>query len=105
MCEESANILAQNLFRDPGFTHTVEMNNLVPDTRYSYRVGNDQIGWSEEYQFQSAPSTPRTVRFVGFGDQSCGEAGHNTSYYVKKEIEENGSEFTLHFGDLGYALG
>ena len=39
MCEEPANQVAQNLFRDPGFTHTVEMINLEPDTRYSYTVG------------------------------------------------------------------
>ena len=73
--------------------------------RYVYRVGNDEHGWSDEHNFQSAPNTPRTVRFVGFGDQSIEQGGKNTSYYVKKEVEENGSEFTLHFGDLGYALG
>ena len=39
MCEEPANQVAQNLFRDPGFTHTVEMINLEPNTRYSYMVG------------------------------------------------------------------
>ena len=105
LCEESANQVAQNLFRDPGFTHTIEMDELVPDTRYAYRVGNDEHGWSDEHNFQSAPNVPRTVRFVGFGDQSFSQAGKNTSYYVKKEIDENGSEFTLHFGDLGYALG
>ena len=59
LCEESANQVAQNLFRDPGFTHTVEMYNLAPDTRYAYRVGNDEHGWSDEYQFQSAPDQPR----------------------------------------------
>ena len=75
--------MAQNLFRDPGFTHTVEMYNLDPDTRYAYRVGNDEHGWSDEYNFQSAPSGSRTVRFVGFGDQSFSQAGQNTSYYVR----------------------
>ena len=105
MCEDSANQVAQNLFRDPGFTHTVEMDNLIPDTNYSYRVGNDDHGWSEVFTFKSAPVTPRAVRFVAFGDQSIGEAAKNTSYYVKKEVAENGAEFTLHFGDLGYALG
>ena len=105
LCEEPANQLAQNLFRDPGFTHTVEMYDLIPDSRYAYRVGNDEDGWSDEYHFQSAPSEPRTVRFVVFGDQDIGQAGKNTSYYVKKEVEENGSEFTLHIGDLGYAEG
>ena len=39
MCEEPANQVAQNLFRDAGVTHTVEMINLEPDTRYSYMVG------------------------------------------------------------------
>ena len=105
LCEDSANQVAQNLFRDPGFTHTIQMDELIPDMRYSYRVGNDEHGWSNAINFQAAPDTRRTVRFVGFGDQSFSRAGQNTSYYVKKEIEENGSEFTLHFGDLGYALG
>ena len=38
MCEEPANQVAQNLYRNPGFTHTVEMVNLEPDTRYTYMV-------------------------------------------------------------------
>ena len=105
MCEESANQVAQNLFRNPGFTHTTEMDELIPDTSYSYQVGNAEHGWSDIFKFQSAPDHTRTVRFVGFGDQDISKAGKNTSYYVKKEVEENGSEFTLHFGDLGYALG
>ena len=102
MCEDPANQVAQNLFRDPGFTHTVEMDKLTPDTSYSYRVGNKE-GWSDIFTFQSAPDITRTVSFVAFGDQDIEEAAKTTSYYVKKEIEENGSEFILHFGDLGYA--
>jgi len=105
LCEESANQVAQNLFRDPGFTHTVHMDKLVPDTEYSYQVGNDQHGWSKVFNFRSAPDHPRATRFVAFGDQDITEAGKNTSYYVLKELNEKRSEFTLHFGDLGYGLG
>merc|ERR1712038_567390 len=74
ICEEAANIEAQNLFRDPGFTHTVEMNNLEPDTRYYYQVGNDEHGWSDIYTFRSAPNHSRSVRFVAFGDEDITEA-------------------------------
>merc|ERR1719400_1901079 len=105
MCEEPANQVAQNLFRDAGVTHTVEMINLEPDTRYSYMVGNDEYGWSKVFNFKSAPDYQKNVRFVAFGDQEIHESSHNTSYYIKKEVEENGSEFTVHFGDLGYAEG
>ena len=105
MCEEPANQVAQNLFRNPGFTHTIEMINLEPDTRYSYLVGNDEDGWSKIFNFKSAPDYPKNVRFVAFGDQEIQESSQNTSYFVKKEVEENGSEFTIHFGDLGYAEG
>ena len=105
MCEEPANQVAQNLFRDAGVTHTVEIINLEPNTRYSYMVGNNEHGWSKVFNFKSAPDYPKNVRFVAFGDQEIHESSHNTSYFVKKEVEENGSEFTIHFGDLGYAEG
>ena len=79
------------------------MTNLEPDTKYSYKVGNDEHGWSNAFDFKSAPNTPQTVNFVAFGDQDISQAAHNTSFFVKKEVEENDSAFTLHFGDLGYA--
>ena len=68
MCEEPSNQVAQNLFRDPGFTHTVEMVYVVPDRRYFYCVGSDEHEWSKVFSFQSAPDYSRTVRFVVFGD-------------------------------------
>ena len=103
--EKWANAIGQQWFRDPGFTHTVEMVDLLPDNRYSYRVGNDQHGWSEVFSFMSAPNSQKPIRFLAFGDADIEEAAKNTSYFVKKEIDENGSAFTLHFGDLGYADG
>merc|ERR1712241_1422528 len=80
MCEEPANILAQNLFRNPGFTHTIEMIDLEPDTKYFYKVGNGEIGQSDVFSFQSAPNYPRDIRFVAFGDQDISQAAHNTSF-------------------------
>ena len=103
--EKWANVVGQQWFRDPGFTHTVEMVDLLPDNGYSYRVGNDEHGWSDVFSFQSAPNSQGPVSFVAFGDADIEEAAKNTSYYVKKEIDEKGSAFTLHFGDLGYADG
>ena len=91
-------------FKISGFTHTLEMSDLEPDTKYHYQVGNEEHGWSDVFNFKSAPNNPRSVRFVAFGDQDISQAAYNTSFYVRKEIEENDSEFTLHFGDLGYAM-
>jgi hypothetical protein len=104
---QSAHVHSQTHFIDPGYTHSVPLTGLTPDTRYFYQVGNDETGFSRVLTFRTAPvpGPGSPVRFVAFGDQDLGEAAHNTSLGVEREILENDSRFTLHFGDLGYALG
>ena len=92
-------------FRSPGFIHTVTLNKLVPNTRYYYQYGNDQVGWSKIVSFRSAPSSTRNVLFAAYGDHDIGEAAHNTSRLVLQEAMQNDLDFVVHFGDLGYSLG
>ena len=69
MCHAPANQTSQQLFRDPGFVHTVAMRGLQPDTVYFYKYGNVRDGWSSTQRFRTAPSYPRNVTFIAFGDQ------------------------------------
>jgi hypothetical protein len=47
--------------------HSATMDDLKPETIYAYRVG-DGANWSEWFQFQTAPSGPKPISFIYFGD-------------------------------------
>ncbi|QIP17084.1 metallophosphoesterase family protein [Spirosoma aureum] len=49
------------------FYHAVHFNNLKPDTKYSYRVGNGTY-WSEWFQFKTAQDRSAPFSFLYFGD-------------------------------------
>ena len=51
-----------------GWIHTVFLNNLTSSSTYFYQVGSN-AGWSDEYSFSVAPSTPEgNLNFATFGD-------------------------------------
>ncbi|MFD2937605.1 metallophosphoesterase [Spirosoma flavum] len=47
--------------------HSVHFNNLKPDTKYNYRVG-DSTHWTEWFQFKTAQDRPAPFSFLYFGD-------------------------------------
>jgi len=47
--------------------HSALVDQLNSDTTYAYRVG-DGANWSEWFQFRTAPSGPRPISFIYFGD-------------------------------------
>ncbi|CAF3436133.1 unnamed protein product, partial [Rotaria sp. Silwood2] len=51
MCEGKATTWGPQNFIDPGFLHTILLNDLHPSTMYFYRVGTDEDGWSSVYSF------------------------------------------------------
>lgn len=51
-----------------GYIHHVKLTDLEPDTIYYFICGNPESGWSEEYSFQTAPTTRENIRFVVGGD-------------------------------------
>jgi len=51
-----------------GYWHVVTVRNLTPDTLYHYRVSGDSGGWSQDFTFRTAPSSPKNFTFVVCGD-------------------------------------
>jgi len=104
-------------WRKPDFLHSVVLTNLQPSQLYFYRFGGDVTGWSEEFNFTSAPLTAAKtgISFFAYGDMGKGEIDDsdehwliepgalNTSTQVKARIEE--VDLILHIGDISYAVG
>lgn len=79
--------------------HSVEFTDLVPDTRYAYRVG-DGANWSEWFQFTTAAPEPRAFSFVYFGDAQNDVKSH-WSRVVREALRDTPQvRFMLHAGDL-----
>ena len=54
--------------------HALLLENLDPDTTYSYKVGCGNL-WSEEAVFSTAPAQEQPFKFVYLGDAQTGLAG------------------------------
>ncbi|MCC9608932.1 metallophosphoesterase family protein [Blastopirellula sp. JC732] len=79
--------------------HSVNFENLIPGTRYAYRVG-DGVNWSEWFQFSTATEQPEPFSFIYFGD-----AQNNIRSMWSRVIREAYRDapkaaFLLHAGDL-----
>ena len=82
MCEEPATRVGQNTYRDPGYFHTVILNNLKPNTRYFYRFGG-QGHWSLVYNFISRPvSSHIRNKFIAYAGGQC-VISHENLFGVK----------------------
>jgi len=57
-------------YLSPGYFHTAIMNNLLPSTKYYYRVGDKVNGFSSELSFISNPSieSDSSFTFLIYGD-------------------------------------
>ncbi|KAF0698960.1 Aste57867_10451 [Aphanomyces stellatus] len=109
MCHAPATIVAQQWFRDPGFMHTIVMDELTLATTYYYQFGNDVDGWSAIYSFQSRPPVDSTapVKFIAYGDMGVDNApaAWSTAMRVYQDVRDGYDAFLLHFGDVSYARG
>lgn len=79
--------------------HAVNFENLQPDTRYLYRVGDGEV-WSEWFQFRTAKAEAAPFSFIYFGD-----AQNDLKSLWSRTIREAYSTmpkaaFLLHAGDL-----
>ena len=99
MCGAPANLTQAGCFQPPGMLHVVEMTNLKPNTRYSYKVGlttGQGIVWGDLNEFVSPPAVgtspglnfnnPRFRRhrhhFDGTGKGDDDGSSHPYSYVV-----------------------
>ncbi|MDW7691833.1 metallophosphoesterase family protein [Flammeovirgaceae bacterium SG7u.111] len=79
--------------------HSAVMDNLQPNTRYAYRVGQGEV-WSEWIQFTTAGTVEDEVSFIYFGD-----AQNDVKSMWSRVIREAYTtlpkvDFMLHAGDL-----
>lgn len=57
------------------YNHRAALTHLKPNTRYDYRVGSDETGWSPTFHFRTPPAAA-TYSFLFFGDPQVGASGN-----------------------------
>lgn len=120
LCQAPANSTDAGNFIAPGNLHSVILNDLTPDTNYTYRVGlmkkggSDIVYTDEYYSFTTAPvvGSKDPFAFIAFGDQGCpvdgwAMGGQITTDLIKIELDDAKIPIRAvhHFGDLSYARG
>jgi len=107
MCGSPANTESASTFIDPGYTHDVLLAQLLPATKYYYRFGTHEYGFSTERYFKTAPLLGNPVnRFIAYGDMGDDLPGsQGVAQRLMAEVIEVDTDFILHFGDISYAVG
>lgn len=129
LCQYPANSTDIGWFIPPGHLHTVIVNDLIPNTKYEYRVGLKKEGqglregiriYSEKndkyHSFVTMPDigSKDPFSFIVYGDQGCPVDGwamgaNMSTNMVRRELDDVNSKFPVravhHFGDLSYARG
>lgn len=81
------------------FNHALLLKNLLPDTKYVYRVGGDSI-WSEWIQFKTAKIENEPFEFTFFGDPQNNNKDHVSRVFRQAFKHSPNSEFWLFSGDI-----
>ncbi|CAF1489644.1 unnamed protein product [Adineta steineri] len=109
MCEGKANTWGSRAFIDPGYMHTILLENLHPSTTYYYRVGTDEHGWSPINSFTNRPADKNeAVYMIAYGDMSLAPlapGSQSTTDRVIARVQSTNVTCVLHLGDLSYAMG
>ena len=109
MCEGRANETGPQNFIDPGYMHTILLDDLRPSTTYYYRVGTNEHGWSDIYFFTNRPDNlNEAVNFIAYGDMGLTpvEPGAKaTLEHVTERIRSINVTCLIHIGDISYARG
>jgi hypothetical protein len=106
MCEEKANITGPQNFIDPGYMHTILLEDLRPSTTYYYRVGTNEHGWSSIYSFINRPvDDNEAVNIIAYGDMGVTPNAKSTIDRVTARTTSTNVTCLLHIGDISYARG
>jgi hypothetical protein len=115
MCQYPANSTETGCFIPPGNLHTIIVDNLVPDTKYTYQIGLNEVMPNQiPYSFVTAPiiGTTEPYAFIVYGDQGCpidgwAMGGNMSATMVEHELDHADIPIRAvhHFGDLSYARG
>lgn len=95
---------------DEGYTqhhHVATMTNLEPSETYFYKVGDNEEGWSDVYEFIATPETGTMgsrgpLRFGVWGDMGSSNAAILSS--VTEEVAAGNFDMILHVGDFAYNM-
>ncbi len=79
--------------------HSVSFNQLEPDTKYAYRVG-DGTNWSEWFHFSTAAATDEAFSFIYFGDAQNDIRSMWSRVIREAYRDAPKAAFLLHAGDL-----
>ena len=113
MCEAPANVTAPGKFQDPGMLHSVLLTDLIPNTKYYYKVGLQDGILSDLLSFTSPPriNPESSFSFLVLADQGCPETGWTgfgaptVAEGLAQEVTNNHARFTHIVGDLSYSDG
>ncbi len=109
MCEGKAIKQGPRTFIDPGYMHTVLLEDLHPSTTYFYRVGTDEHGWSSIYSFTNRPANKNeAVYMIAYGDMGLAPfapGSNSTMDRVTPRVISTNITCVLHIGDISYARG
>lgn len=83
----------------PTHFHTVQFEDLKPESKYTYRVG-DGLNWSEWIQFRTASTETKPFSFVYFGDAQNDVRSHWSRVVREAYRDAPKAAFMLHAGDL-----
>jgi len=79
--------------------HSAQFQNLRPNTRYSYRVG-DGTSWSEWFDFKTASNEAKPFTFIYFGDAQNDVKSMWSRVIRQAQRDAPYADFMLHAGDL-----
>ncbi len=71
---ESKKCYTPIIVNDPvNIRYNAVLDNLKPDTAYTYRIGFSKEAWTREYRFRTPSDKPDTFDFIYLGDTQTGE--------------------------------
>lgn len=79
--------------------HTVNFENLQPETEYLYRVG-DGVNWSEWFEFTTAAKEAKPFSFLYVGDAQNNIKEHWSRVIRNAYSDLPEADFIIHAGDL-----
>lgn len=78
-----------------------ELKKLKPGTRYFYRCGSDEAGWSKTYSFYSEPDTGAfRVGIIGDTQNNTNNEDFKKTKIIADLVRGYDPCFTLHMGDI-----
>ncbi len=92
---------SQALLSDLGSAHyhTVRFRDLIPNTKYAYRVG-DGTNWSEWFHYTTASDRPEPFSFIYFGDAQTSLKSQWSRVVREAWRDAPQARFMIHAGDL-----